>query len=72
LTEADGTTRTTLSGVSGQYRFTDIAVGQMVIVNATAKRFTFSQPTQVLNLLEEAGNVDFIAQQQQFSTTAGL
>jgi hypothetical protein len=64
LTEADGTTRTALSGVSGKYSFADVEVGQTVILNASAKRFSFSQPIQVLNLMEEATEIDFIALEQ--------
>ncbi|HLM61565.1 MAG TPA: carboxypeptidase-like regulatory domain-containing protein [Pyrinomonadaceae bacterium] len=64
LIQEDGTTRTTLSGLSGKYSFTDVAVGQTVILSATAKRFSFSQPTQFLNLTEEASGIDFTALEQ--------
>ena len=61
LTVAGGTTRTVLSGSFGNYRFTDVAAGQTVILTATAKQFSFSQPTQILSLTAETGGIDFIA-----------
>ena len=67
LTEADGSLRTTLSGVGGRYIFSDVVVGQTVILNASAKRFNFIQPTQVLSLTEEATGIDFIALEQWLS-----
>ena len=66
LTESDGTTRVTLSGFSGSYRFSEVAAGQTVILNATAKRFTFSQPTQVLSLTGDESGIDFIGIGQWF------
>ncbi len=66
LTESDGTTRTTLSGFSGSYRFSEVAAGQTVILSATAKRFSFSQPTQVLSLTEDESGIDFIGIGQWF------
>lgn len=61
LTEADGTTHTILSGASGQYSFTDVVVGQLVILYVKGNRFTFSEPIQILNLIGEATDIDFIA-----------
>jgi hypothetical protein len=60
LTEADGTIRTAMSGTFGYYNFTDVSVGQVVILNAFAKKFSFGQPTQVLNLTEDVSDIDFI------------
>lgn len=64
LTEADGTTRTTLSAFSGRYIFADVAAGQTIILSAAGKRFSFSQPMQVLNLTEDVNDIDFIAIEQ--------
>lgn len=61
LTQSDGTIRTATSTTFGYYQFTGIAVGQTVILNVSSRRFTFAQPTQVLNLIEEATNIDFLA-----------
>jgi len=64
LTEADGSVRTALSSINGKYIFTDVAVGQTIILSASAKRFNFSQPTQMLSLMEAATGIDFIASEQ--------
>jgi hypothetical protein len=61
LTESDGTIRTATSTTFGYYQFTGITVGQTVILNVLSRRFTFTQPTQVLNLIEETSSIDFLA-----------
>ena len=61
LTMPDGTTRTTVSSTFGYYSFADIPVGETYILTARSKRFTFANPTQVLMLLEDRGDIDFIA-----------
>jgi hypothetical protein len=61
LTEADGTTRAALTGAFGYYRFEEIEVGQTVVISITSKRFVFSQPTQILNVTEEANEVNFVS-----------
>ncbi len=57
----DGTTRTVISGSFGYYRFEDVEVGATYILTATAKRFVFSIPTQVVSLNDARDDVDFIA-----------
>ena len=61
LVETDGSIRTALTGGFGYYQFTDITAGQTVIISASAKRFNFSQPTQILSLMDDANGIDFIA-----------
>jgi hypothetical protein len=67
LTDSQGNTRTTTTDSSGNYRFDDIQAGETYILTATAKRFTFSQPVQVLNVNEEANQVNFIANSEKRS-----
>ncbi|MCY7345801.1 MAG: carboxypeptidase-like regulatory domain-containing protein [Pyrinomonadaceae bacterium] len=62
LTMPDGTMRTTISGTFGYYRFADIPAGETYILTATAKRFVFSVPTQVVSLNEDRDDVDFIGE----------
>lgn len=62
LTMPDGTTRTVLSGAFGYYRFADVEAGATYILTATAKRFVFSVPTQVISLMEDRDDVDFIGE----------
>ena len=61
LTEQNGTTRTVLTGVSGAYRFDGVTAGQTVIVSVRAKRFTFSQPTQIFTVTEDFADINFYA-----------
>lgn len=61
LTGPDGNTRTARTSTFGYYRFRGVMPGQPYRVTATAKRFTFSQPSQTLNINENTINVNFIA-----------
>lgn len=61
LMESDGSTRTTLTGVFGYYRFDDITAGQAIIVSVSAKRYSFGNPTRALVVNEDTANLDFIA-----------
>lgn len=61
LTESNGTIRVTSSGTFGSFRFTDITVGQVVVLNVSAKKFEFNQPFMVLNLTEGLLGLEFVA-----------
>ena len=61
LTGANGETRTVLSSAFGYYRFTEIAAGGTYIFSVHSKRFTFSQPTQLLSIIQDTDDVNFIA-----------
>jgi len=65
LTDASGALKTTTTGEAGYYRFSDVEVGATYIVTATGKRFSFSQPTQVINLTEDETEVNFIGTAQK-------
>lgn len=56
-----GETRATLSASFGYYRFTGIPAGETYIITVAAKRYTFSQPSQVRQILDETQDIDFIA-----------
>lgn len=60
LTEADGTTRQTVTNSFGYYRFADIAAGQTATLEVRSKRFGFLP--QIINVNEEMSNLNFIAQ----------
>jgi subtilisin family serine protease len=49
----------------GYYRFTDVEVGRVYTVMAHSKRYSFEPATQVINLLENAEQMDFTAKQRQ-------
>jgi hypothetical protein len=61
LTDSQGNTRTTSTATGGYYRFEDVQAGETYILSASGKRYTFSQPVQILNVNEETDAVNFIA-----------
>jgi lysophospholipase L1-like esterase len=60
LTDQAGNTRMARTTTLGYYRFKDVAARQTYNVTAKAKRLTFTQPLQTLNINAHAINVDFI------------
>lgn len=60
LTDASGTTRATSSSSFGFYRFDEVEVGQTYILSVISRRYQFT--TQVLTVLEDIENLNFIAQ----------
>lgn len=61
LTDVNGITRTAISSSFGHYSFANITAGQTFIISVTAKRFNFTQPTQVVVVNDEIDNLNFIA-----------
>lgn len=60
LTDMHGNTRTVISSSFGYYCFDEVEVGQIYIVTIASKRYRFSP--QVLTVMEEIGDLNFIAQ----------
>ena len=60
LTEANGTTHTVMSGISGQYRFMDVRSGQSVVLSVHSKRYLY--PSRVFSLTDNLEGLDFLAQ----------
>jgi hypothetical protein len=58
---ADGTARFVLTNNFGYYNFVEIEAGQTVIISVRAKQITFSQPTLVLNVSEDTGEINFVS-----------
>lgn len=56
----NGETRTIQTGSFGAYRFENLEVGNTYILNITAKRYTFNNPTRLINLYDELAGEDFI------------
>ncbi len=61
LTDSSGEVRTATTTSFGYYRFDDVQAGETYILSAAGKRYTFSQPVQVLYINEETDAVNFIA-----------
>jgi hypothetical protein len=61
LTQADGTIRTARTASFGYFKFDEVLTGQIVIINVQAKRFTFAQPTLILNVADNLTELNFVA-----------
>jgi glucose/arabinose dehydrogenase len=61
LTDSSGNVRAAITGKSGYYLFTDVAAGETYIITASGKRYTFGQPSQILNIDGDMDNVNFVA-----------
>jgi hypothetical protein len=72
ITFPTGESRTTLSGTSGIYRFVDVSVGESYVFTVAAKRFRFSQATQVIQILEDTQDINFVADELKLLNGAGL
>lgn len=62
LSDAAGAIRLTKTGTFGYFRFDEVEVGQIYILEVTGKKFIFSNPTRVLSVSDEVTNTDFIAE----------
>ncbi len=62
LTDANGNSQMSLTGVRGNYKFTDLAAGNTYIISVTAKHYTFVQSSRVLSINEDLEGVDFVAE----------
>jgi hypothetical protein len=67
LTAPNGEIRTTMTATFGYYRFTEVPVGATYIVSIISKRYTFAQPTQVITVFENVGELDFVANLNEFA-----
>jgi len=53
--------RTVLTGTFGAYSFPDLDSGQTYVVSVSAKRYTFGTPAMLVNLSENVGDLNFVA-----------
>jgi hypothetical protein len=61
LTQSDGTIRTARTASFGYFKFDEVLSGQIVTINVQAKRFTFAQPTLILNVADDLTELNFVA-----------
>lgn len=61
MVKSNGESRAVLSSQFGYFRFTDVAAGETCIFSVSAKRYTFSQPTLVRSIMEDADDLIFTA-----------
>ncbi len=60
LTDMNGETRYAITNSFGYYHFDDVAAGETYILSVFHKRYTFAQPSQVLNVSDGTTEVNFI------------
>jgi hypothetical protein len=61
LVDQSGQTRTALTSPFGYYRFNDVPAGENYVISVASKRYTFSQPVQLLTVNDSADDVNFTA-----------
>jgi hypothetical protein len=61
LTEEDGTIHAAITGAFGYFAFEDIEAGQTVMLEVSAKRFTFPAPVRTLALHDNVTGINFVA-----------
>jgi hypothetical protein len=61
MTDGAGVVRTAYTNSFGSYNFTDVNVGQTLIFEVKAKRYNFTEPTQVVSLNQELTTLNFTA-----------
>ncbi len=66
---ANGETRSVSSSMAGYYRFAGIPKDETYVVGVAAKKYTFSQPTQVRQVLGDIQDIDFVADARNSITT---
>lgn len=64
MVDQNGVRRSTLTGKLGSFKFDDVEASETYIFTVAARRFTFSQPAQVVSVLEETGGINFVADAQ--------
>lgn len=61
MTNASGETHRAITSAFGYFMFKDVPVGEIYIFSVSAKRYRFSEPTQVRMILEETSDMVFVA-----------
>jgi hypothetical protein len=59
LTSATGAQRSVITSSFGYYRFDDVEVGYTYVLEIGSRRFTFANPTRILNVQDELTGIDF-------------
>ena len=61
LTDSSGNSVSTVTNPFGYYRFDNVAAGETYLVRASGKRYQFIQSSQVVNVVEDASDINFTA-----------
>lgn len=60
LTDSSGVSKTISTSTFGYYRFDDLQTGETYILQVVSKRFTFQNPSRIINLTEDLTDADFV------------
>ncbi|HEX8194766.1 MAG TPA: carboxypeptidase regulatory-like domain-containing protein [Pyrinomonadaceae bacterium] len=61
LVDEQGHFRLAMTSTFGYFRFVDIPAGQTYTISVSGKKYSFIQPTQLLNLTGETDEINFVA-----------
>ena len=61
VTTQSGTVYQTTTGSFGYYKFSELQVGQTYLLSVEAKKYTFANPTRIIDLQEDFTDADFVA-----------
>lgn len=64
LTDANGLARAAVTNNFGNYQFDEVAAGQTVVISVVGKKFVFANPTRVMNVSENAADINFTAEER--------
>jgi len=64
LMRSNGEIQTTLTGSFGNYRFSNIPVGETYVLTVSSRRFVFVNPNRIIVVNDELNDLDFVAEGQ--------
>ncbi|MGB2751432.1 MAG: carboxypeptidase regulatory-like domain-containing protein [Pyrinomonadaceae bacterium] len=70
ITDQNGNQRTALTGRFGTFRFDGLTPGETYVLSVRSRRFSFETPTQIVSLVDNLDNVDFVASLPQVRSKA--
>lgn len=70
ITDQNGNQRTVLTGRFGTFRFDGLTAGETYVLSVRSRRFSFERPTQIISLVDNLDNVDFVALPPQVRSKA--
>lgn len=62
LTAADGSQRTATTSAFGYYAFDGVETGRTYVIEVVSKKYSFTSPTRILTLQDQATDLDFTAE----------
>jgi hypothetical protein len=65
LTDENGVSRTALTSSLGYYQFDEVEAGRSYVVSVSSKRYSFSPPSQLLNVQGQLEDINFITDSQR-------